>query len=221
MTRGHDQASPTLAAVIQILDSLSDTPLVPENSSWWSGTVRDQMILQTRLSAMIPDAGPVAQTEQLLAWASQRLGLTIVYWRADRELEITLDKDIEQAMRVIRQDIIPAGDPRHGQAIRRSAGPQDRGGEYAGRMSEPVVTRVIAVQELPWGSPASRRVIAEWSDGSQSEALSWYAEEWLVSEGDLVGRSRAQIRTLAHQRNAQSLRDDPGKPGTQYPFFGP
>jgi hypothetical protein len=41
-------------------------------------------------------------------------------------------------------------------------------------------------EDLPRGS---RRAIVRWSDGSEGEALSWYADEILVCEGD-HGNSR-------------------------------
>jgi hypothetical protein len=43
-------------------------------------------------------------------------------------------------------------------------------------VSEPVITRIVAIEDLPPGSRATRRLIAEWSDGSQSEALAWFAD---------------------------------------------
>jgi hypothetical protein len=41
-----------------------------------------------------------------------------------------------------------------------------------------------------------------------------------VSEGDLIGLTRDQVRALAHRRDRQWLRDDPRGPGDQQPFFG-
>ena len=86
-------------------------------------------------------------------------------------------------------------------------------------MSDPVVRRIVAIEELPPGSPATRRLIAEWSDGTQAEALAWLSDEWLVSEGDLIGLTRDEVRALAHRRDGEWLRDDPRSPGDQQPFF--
>ena len=61
---------------------------------------------------------------------------------------------------------------------------------YGRSMSEPVITRVAGVEDLPPGSRATRRVVAAWSDGTESEALAWFGDEWLVSEGDFVGLIR-------------------------------
>jgi hypothetical protein len=47
----------------------------------------------------------------------------------------------------------------------------------------PIVTEVLRYDDLPLGSPGTRRAVVRWSDGSQSEALSWYADEILVCEG--------------------------------------
>jgi hypothetical protein len=50
--------------------------------------------------------------------------------------------------------------------------------------------------------------------------LPWFSDEWLVSEGDVIGLTRDEVRALAHRRDRQWLRD--GSPGTgdQQPFFG-
>ena len=50
------------------------------------------------------------------------------------------------------------------------------GAHYGHGMPEPVVQRVVAIEDLHPGSPATRRVVAEWSDGSRSEALAWFAD---------------------------------------------
>jgi hypothetical protein len=42
--------------------------------------------------------------------------------------------------------------------------------------SSPIVTEVVRFEDLPLGSRGTRRAIARWSDGSESEALSWYAD---------------------------------------------
>ena len=45
-----------------------------------------------------------------------------------------------------------------------------------------------------------------WSDGSEGEALTWYADEILVCEGDLIGKTRAQLRFLHFRRDRDWLR---------------
>jgi hypothetical protein len=42
--------------------------------------------------------------------------------------------------------------------------------------SSPTVTEVVRFGDLPLGSRGTRRAIARWSDGSESEALTWYAD---------------------------------------------
>ena len=86
-------------------------------------------------------------------------------------------------------------------------------------VSEPVITRVVAVEELPPGSRATRRLIAAWSDDTQSEALAWFSDEWLVTEGDLIGLTRDEVRALAHRRDRQWLRAEPLEGDEQQPFF--
>jgi hypothetical protein len=90
---------------------------------------------------------------------------------------------------------------------------------YRGVVSDPVITRVVAIEAPPPGSPATRRLIAEWSDGTQAEALAWFSDEWLVSEGDLIGLTRDQVRALAHRRDREWLGDDPRSRRDQQPFF--
>jgi hypothetical protein len=40
----------------------------------------------------------------------------------------------------------------------------------------PIVTEVLRFEDLPPGSRGTRRAIARWSDGTESEALTWYAD---------------------------------------------
>ena len=53
----------------------------------------------------------------------------------------------------------------------------------------PTVVEVVRFEELPLGSRGSRRAVVRWSDGTEGEALSWFADEILVCEGD-HGNSR-------------------------------
>ena len=69
-----------------------------------------------------------------------------------------------------------------------------------------VVEEVLRFEDLPVGSMASRRAVVRWSDGTESEALRWFDDEVLVSEGDLVGKTREQIRSLHFRRDRDWLR---------------
>jgi hypothetical protein len=40
----------------------------------------------------------------------------------------------------------------------------------------PIVTEVVRFEDLPPGSRGTRRAIARWSDGTESQALTWYAD---------------------------------------------
>jgi hypothetical protein len=71
--------------------------------------------------------------------------------------------------------------------------------------SSPTVTEVLRFEDLPLGLRGSRRAIARWSDGSEREALSWYADEILICEGDLIGKTREQLRTLHFRRDRDWL----------------
>ena len=69
----------------------------------------------------------------------------------------------------------------------------------------PTVTAVLRFGDLPLGSRGTRRAVARWSDGSESEASSWYADEILICEGDLVGKTREQLRSLPFRRDRDWL----------------
>ena len=46
-------------------------------------------------------------------------------------------------------------------------------------MNDPRVVEVLAFEDLPVGSLASQRAVVRWSDGTEGEALRWYADEVL------------------------------------------
>jgi hypothetical protein len=71
--------------------------------------------------------------------------------------------------------------------------------------SEPTVDEVLRFEHLPLGSAGSRRAIVRWSDGTESNAMTWYADEILVCEGDLVGKTLAEIRALHFRRDRDWL----------------
>jgi hypothetical protein len=71
--------------------------------------------------------------------------------------------------------------------------------------TSPVVTEILCLEDLPLGSRGSRRAIARWSDGSESEALTWYADEILICEGDLVGKTRDELRSVHFGRDRDWL----------------
>ena len=49
---------------------------------------------------------------------------------------------------------------------------------------DPIVEEVVRCEDLPPGSLAGRRLIVRWSDGTQGEAVRFYQDEVLFSEGD-------------------------------------
>ncbi len=69
----------------------------------------------------------------------------------------------------------------------------------------PTVDEVLRFETLPLGSLHSRRAIVRWSDGSESEALSWYHEEVKLTEGDLLGKTAEQLRALHFRRDRDWL----------------
>ena len=40
----------------------------------------------------------------------------------------------------------------------------------------PTVVEVLRFEELPLGSYGSRRAVVRWSDGTEGQALSWFAD---------------------------------------------
>lgn len=66
---------------------------------------------------------------------------------------------------------------------------------------DPTVEEVLAFENLPPGEMASRRAVVLWSDGTQGEALRWYGDEVLLCEGDLVGKTQAELRSLHFRRD--------------------
>ena len=70
----------------------------------------------------------------------------------------------------------------------------------------PAVVEVLRFEDLPLGSRGSRRAVVRWSDGTEGEALSWFADEVLVCEGDLIGKTREQLRSLHFRRDRDWLR---------------
>jgi hypothetical protein len=69
----------------------------------------------------------------------------------------------------------------------------------------PTVAEVLAFEDLPPGSLASRRATVRWSDGTEGEALRWYADEVLVCEGDLIGKTQDELRSLHFGRDRDWL----------------
>ena len=67
------------------------------------------------------------------------------------------------------------------------------------------MVEVVRFEDLPPGSLASRRAVALWSDGTVGECLRWYSDEVLVSEGDLIGKTQEQLRSLHFRRDRDWL----------------
>ena len=67
--------------------------------------------------------------------------------------------------------------------------------------TSPPVAEVLRFEDLPLGSRGTRRAVVRWSDGSEGEALTWYADEILVCEGDhensRLMSSRAEPHSVA------------------------
>ena len=75
-------------------------------------------------------------------------------------------------------------------------------------MPEPTVVELVEVRDLPLDAPGSCALVVLWSDGTTSEAVRFYADEILFSEGDLVGKTQAEIRALLQARDVAFLQGD-------------
>ena len=69
----------------------------------------------------------------------------------------------------------------------------------------PIVTEVVRFEDLPPGSRGTRRAIARWSDGTESEVLTWYADKILICEADFIGKTRQQLRSVHFRRDRDWL----------------
>ena len=75
----------------------------------------------------------------------------------------------------------------------------------SGEQEQPRVQEVLRFEELPLGSLASRRAVVRWSDGTEGEAVRFYGDEVVFCEGDLVGKTRDEIRSLHFRRDRDWL----------------
>lgn len=72
--------------------------------------------------------------------------------------------------------------------------------------STPTVDEVVRFEGLPFGELGGRRAVARWSDGSVSEAIRWHSDRVMFCEGDLIGKTREQIRSLLGVRDGEGFR---------------
>jgi hypothetical protein len=77
----------------------------------------------------------------------------------------------------------------------------------AARSTGPLIVKeVVRLEELPPESLASHRAIVRWSDGSEGEALTWYADELHITEGELLGKTAEQLRSLHFRKDRDWLK---------------
>jgi len=69
------------------------------------------------------------------------------------------------------------------------------------------VGEVNAEEQAPPGTAGQRMLIVRWPDATESEVPRFYADEILISEGDLVGKTQEQVRAVGHPRDVEYLRD--------------
>ena len=79
---------------------------------------------------------------------------------------------------------------------------------YDPSVPDPIVEEVVTIEALPLGSNGSRRAVVRWSDGTTGEALRWFDDEVLFSEGDLLGKTQDELRNLHFKRDRDHLQAD-------------
>ena len=79
---------------------------------------------------------------------------------------------------------------------------------YDHDVTDRTVTEVLTIEPLPLGANGSRRALVRWSDGTTGEAMRWFDDEVLFSEGDLIGKTEAQLRSLHFRRDRDYLQSD-------------
>ena len=79
---------------------------------------------------------------------------------------------------------------------------------YHQSVADRVIVEVVAVEPLPLGARGSRRAVVRWSDGTVGEAVRWWDAEVLFCEGDLLGKTAAELRSLHFRRDRDYLRSD-------------
>ena len=87
------------------------------------------------------------------------------------------------------------------QRAAKRRGGEDRLSAASPRTSEPIVDEILRFEDLPLGSPGTRRAIVRWSDGTEDAAMTWFADEILVCEGghgnSRLMSSRVEMRGVA------------------------
>jgi hypothetical protein len=85
------------------------------------------------------------------------------------------------------------------------ADPADTLSGMSSEVGDPVVEEVLRFENRPLAKGGAREANVRWSDGSESTALTWYADEILICEGDLIGKTQGQIRSLHFRRDRDWL----------------
>lgn len=71
-------------------------------------------------------------------------------------------------------------------------------------MTEPTATHVV-IEALPLGSNGTCRARVNWSDGTTSHPVSWYADEITLLADELLGLTAAEMLALKHERDRRYL----------------
>lgn len=79
---------------------------------------------------------------------------------------------------------------------------------YDHDMTQRTVTEVLSIELLPLGANGSRRAVVRWSDGTTGEAMRWFDDEILFTEGDFLGKTEAQLRSLHFKRDRDYLQSE-------------
>jgi hypothetical protein len=71
---------------------------------------------------------------------------------------------------------------------------------------DPVVEEVLRFEDVPLGSAGGRRAIVRWSDGTESAAVTFYADEVLFCEGDHGNSPLMALRSRSIRRERHRTR---------------
>jgi hypothetical protein len=134
-----------------------------------------------------------ALRDQVIAEMTRALvGVGDTYRAPDGVLYSLTDRDGDE--RAAKATDTPSASPSPGRAVIIPA-------------MAPTVVAVLRFESLPVDERGSRRAVVRWSDGSTGEALRWYEDEILITEGDLINKTAAELRTLHFRRDREFLQD--------------
>ncbi|MEN3285579.1 MAG: hypothetical protein V7607_6719 [Solirubrobacteraceae bacterium] len=81
---------------------------------------------------------------------------------------------------------------------------QHRSPALDGGRVDATVVEIVRIKEPDQGE-GRRHVVVRWSDGVIGRALSYFPDEVLISEGEMIGRTASELRTVHFARDREYL----------------